>query len=194
MTSVAVRARPGAAGETRARILAEALGLMAEHGYAATSTREVCERMGFTKAALYYHFRSKDELLAELLEPLLADLRTLVPTGGEVSSPAARRALLTGYVDLVLGHADLIRVLYEDPSVRQHAALAGATEAYAALVRSLSGLAEPSVTERARARGALGAVSAVLLRAEPGDEPTELRAAALAAGCGALGVPAPRHP
>ena len=191
--SVAVRARVSAPGETRARILAEALGLIAEHGYAATSTREVCERMGFTKAALYYHFRSKDELLAELVEPQLADLRTLVPADDEVFSPTARRGLLTAYVDMVLRHADLMRVLYEDPSVRQHPALAEASHSYAGLVRALSGLAEPSPPARARARGALGAVNAVLLRAEPGDEPTELRAAALAAGCGALGIPAPRH-
>jgi AcrR family transcriptional regulator len=194
MTSVVVRPRSGSAGETRVRILAEALELMAEHGYAATSTREVCERMGFTKAALYYHFRSKDELLFELVEPLVSDLRALVPVDDAVSSPAARRALLTAYVDLVLGRADLIRVLYEDPSVRRHPALAEATEAYSAMVRSLSGLAEPALTARARARGALGAVNAVLLRAEPGDDRAELRAAALAAGCGALGVPAPRHP
>ena len=52
--------------DTRARILKAALHLFAEHGFAGTSTREISERLGFTKAALYYHFRTKDDLLAAI--------------------------------------------------------------------------------------------------------------------------------
>ena len=43
-----------------------ALDLFAEKGFAQTATRELAERLGFTKAALYYHFRTKDDLLAAL--------------------------------------------------------------------------------------------------------------------------------
>src|SRR5262245_44199063 len=53
--------------ETRARILATAVELIAEKGFAATTTRELSERLGFTKAALYYHFRTKDDLLVALV-------------------------------------------------------------------------------------------------------------------------------
>ena len=38
--------------ETRDRILEVTLQLIADHGFAATSTREISERLGFTKAAL----------------------------------------------------------------------------------------------------------------------------------------------
>lgn len=55
--------------DTRTRILGVALELIAEHGYAGTSTRVMCERLGFTKAALYYHFRAKEELVDDLLDP-----------------------------------------------------------------------------------------------------------------------------
>lgn len=42
--------------------------LFAEHGYAATPTREICERAGVTKPVLYYHFQSKDQLYQKLIE------------------------------------------------------------------------------------------------------------------------------
>src|SRR5262249_12854805 len=45
---------PGGGG-TRERIQAIALELFAEQGYEKTSLREIAERLGVTKAALYYH-------------------------------------------------------------------------------------------------------------------------------------------
>ena len=53
---------------TRDRILEAALELFTEQGFDKTSLREVAERVGVTKAALYYHFRSKEELLSSLVE------------------------------------------------------------------------------------------------------------------------------
>jgi AcrR family transcriptional regulator len=57
------------ASDTRDRILAVASELFVEQGYDATSLREIADRLGFTKAALYYHFQSKEQILAALLEP-----------------------------------------------------------------------------------------------------------------------------
>ena len=45
---------------TRERIKQVALELFTEQGYEGTSLREIAERLGVTKAALYYHFKSKD--------------------------------------------------------------------------------------------------------------------------------------
>ncbi len=45
---------------TRARILAAAIDVFAEHGYEGASTREICGRAGVNGAALNYHFRSKE--------------------------------------------------------------------------------------------------------------------------------------
>ena len=58
--------------DTRQEILDAALVLFAEQGYDKTSLREIAEQVGVTKAALYYHFPSKDEILVALLEPVLA--------------------------------------------------------------------------------------------------------------------------
>ncbi|MBM2618823.1 TetR/AcrR family transcriptional regulator [Actinoplanes sp. LDG1-06] len=53
--------------DTRERILAVALDLFAGQGYQVTSLREIAERLGVTKAAVYFHFRTKPEILTALL-------------------------------------------------------------------------------------------------------------------------------
>src|SRR6204780_476668 len=63
--------------EPRRRILAVALELFAVRGYAGTSIRDITERMGLTKAALYYHFASKEQILDAVTEPLRADFAAL---------------------------------------------------------------------------------------------------------------------
>ena len=65
-------------GDTRERILAVANELFTEQGYEGTSLREIADRLGITKAALYYHFRSKDEILTTLLEPFFVLLDELL--------------------------------------------------------------------------------------------------------------------
>jgi AcrR family transcriptional regulator len=59
-------AREGPAVNTRERILDVALDLFIVQGFDGTSLREIAERLGFTKAALYYHFASKDDILMAL--------------------------------------------------------------------------------------------------------------------------------
>jgi AcrR family transcriptional regulator len=55
-----------AAGDTRERILDVSLDLFIEKGYDKTSLREIAEQLGVTKAALYYHFPSKQDILLAL--------------------------------------------------------------------------------------------------------------------------------
>ena len=52
--------------DTRQRILDVALDLFTEQGYDGTSLREIAEQLGVTKAALYYHFESKEDILMAL--------------------------------------------------------------------------------------------------------------------------------
>jgi AcrR family transcriptional regulator len=51
---------------TRERILDIALELFSEQGYDKTSLRDIAERLGTTKAALYYHFERKEDILLAL--------------------------------------------------------------------------------------------------------------------------------
>ena len=56
----------GETKSTRERILDVAMDLFIEKGYDKTSLREIAEQLGFTKAALYYHFSSKEDILMAL--------------------------------------------------------------------------------------------------------------------------------
>ncbi len=53
-------------GATRQRILDVALDLFNDRGYDKTSLREIADALGFTKAALYYHFERKEDILLAL--------------------------------------------------------------------------------------------------------------------------------
>src|ERR1700730_13314210 len=58
---------PGAVSvNTRERILDVALDLFTEQGFDGTSLRQIAERLDVTKAALYYHFESQDDILMAL--------------------------------------------------------------------------------------------------------------------------------
>ena len=53
--------------DMRTRILQVALELFTKQGYDKTSLREIAERLEVSKAALYYHFMSKEEILRALV-------------------------------------------------------------------------------------------------------------------------------
>lgn len=52
----------GKAAVSRARIIAVAAQLFAEHGYEGASIRDIAQAAGMTTASLYYHFSGKDDL------------------------------------------------------------------------------------------------------------------------------------
>lgn len=54
--------------QTRDRIVAAAARLFYNEGIRAASVDAIAEKAGVTKKTLYYHFRSKDELIAAYLE------------------------------------------------------------------------------------------------------------------------------
>ena len=67
------------AASPRDQVLNVAADLFVTRGFAATSTREIAERVGIRQASLYYHFAGKDEILAELLQ------RSVRPTVDKVA-------------------------------------------------------------------------------------------------------------
>jgi AcrR family transcriptional regulator len=88
---------------TRRRILDVALELFVEQGYDRTSLREIAERLGFSKAALYYHYKAKDDILRALADALMADLEEVLDrVEREPAGPERARHALTEMVDLML--------------------------------------------------------------------------------------------
>jgi len=62
----------------REQILASAAQLFIEHGYYGLSMRQIAESVGVTKAALYYHFKDKEDLFLAILEAYLERVEALI--------------------------------------------------------------------------------------------------------------------
>ena len=60
------------AKDTKERILAAALEMFSQNGYAGTNIRELSESLGLMKSAMYRHFESKDAIWNSLLDELIA--------------------------------------------------------------------------------------------------------------------------
>ena len=60
------------AKDTKERILAVALEMFSQNGYAGTNIRELSESLGLVKSAMYRHFESKDAIWNTLLDELIA--------------------------------------------------------------------------------------------------------------------------
>src|SRR6204780_2119534 len=93
----------GRRGDTRARIQEVALEMFAEQGYERTSLREIAERLGVTKAALYYHFKSKEDIVRSFTEDHFEQIDRLLDWAkDQPMTEATRRELLDRYVGIVL--------------------------------------------------------------------------------------------
>ena len=73
------------------RFVDAALDLFVEHGYNGTSLQMIGDRLGVSKAAVTYHFRSKEELLAAVVAPAFHDLADLLDGAESVRRESARR-------------------------------------------------------------------------------------------------------
>lgn len=94
---------------TRERVLDVALDLFVEQGYDKTSLREVAERMGFTKAALYYHFPSKADMLVALHQRMHALMDKPLAVLGEGS---VRIEDFERFLDVCLGQMQANQKLF----------------------------------------------------------------------------------
>jgi AcrR family transcriptional regulator len=110
-TSTAIADAPAAKQDTaeplstRERILDVALDLFIEKGFDKTSLREIAEQLGVTKAALYYHFASKEDILRALHMRLHEfGLDALNELSGQEPTPALWADLLDKIVDQMLAH------------------------------------------------------------------------------------------
>jgi AcrR family transcriptional regulator len=106
-----IAAAPGAA-PMRERIIDVALDLFARQGYGGTSLRNIAERLGVSKAAIYYHFHTKDDI-ARVVADRALDARgnmtdRLVVAG---TDPQAWQRALVQVIDIALSNRQLLFVL-----------------------------------------------------------------------------------
>ena len=171
--------------DTADRIRAAALELIAVHGVHRVSLRAIADRVGITKPALYYHFASRDELVRNLVQPLIDEMTT---TLDGFSPGAAPRQLLGAYFDVLYRHRDITAMIVREPGVLAVIDLAPAVGSWRTRIMTLLAGPAPTLDEQVRiqmAVGGLGDCTVVLPDAPPGP----LRESVLDAACDTLGRP-----
>jgi AcrR family transcriptional regulator len=176
--------------DTRQRALDVALELFAEQGYEKTSLREIAERLDVTKAALYYHFASKEALLAGIIDSLVEPVDELVAwSQTQPRTSEFRQEYLRRLAELLQGPwSRWISFLQQNqPVLRDH------TEAGQKMQRSLlllfAPIIEPDAALQDQLRSLLGLLAVYLGNLAPASAmlrslgfeatPEELTAAAM---------------
>jgi AcrR family transcriptional regulator len=107
--------------DTRQRIQQVALELFAEQGYEKTSLRRIAEHLGVTQAALYYHFKTKQDILGGIIDDLGAQVDQLAQWA-QTQPPTAhtRQEVLRRLAELLAGQwRTLMRFAQENqPTLR----------------------------------------------------------------------------
>jgi len=109
-----------AAGDTFGQILEAAKELFYEKGYENATTREITDRAGITKAAMYYHFRNKQEILyticLQAADDLIDNMREAIAAsrepGGDLRDRMKR--ILLSYANTYLKNKIFNKILLHD--------------------------------------------------------------------------------
>ncbi|MFZ0994953.1 MAG: TetR/AcrR family transcriptional regulator [Candidatus Dormiibacterota bacterium] len=190
-------------GSTRERILEVALDLFTEQGFDKTSLREVAERVGVTKAALYYYFPSKEKMFAELVQRAHGvghhGLDLLPPTEDGPLNLATAAEAMEKFLDQILAQRKVFLLMERNRAALD--ALSRADPGHDAEHKALEErwtqfVGNPNVPLRNRVRvtAALGAVMAGVIgtgRSLGGEVPPGLRDEVLSAIRDLLGIGPP---
>jgi AcrR family transcriptional regulator len=102
--------------QTQQMLLAAAVRLFSANGYDQTSLQEIAEEAGLTKGALYYHFKSKEDVLRrvhdDMIEEIIADSRPVVEAG--LTPAETLRELIHVHMRAIEMRGDSIRVFLRE--------------------------------------------------------------------------------
>lgn len=179
----------------RDEILQAAAELFVNRGFAATSTRDIAEKVGIRQASLYYHFEGKPGILAELLElsvrPSLEKVEAIeLECSADVPEAALYRLALIDADTLATVPHNIGR-LYRMPDVRSSEVFEGFQPALQELTAAYGRLGAGVVSGPVAATVGLNQLGALLIQAvevvirmrSRGDEVTRADARGIAATC-----------
>jgi AcrR family transcriptional regulator len=105
--------------DTRQRLIDVAVDLFTRYSFAGTSLQMIADELGFTKAAIYHHFRTREQLLDAVVEPILDRLRVIIDAAEQLRGAHARADhMLTGFAELAVENR-VVAVLAADPAVAE---------------------------------------------------------------------------
>ena len=172
--------------DTRTRIESTALELFIQQGFSATSLQQIADRVGVTKAALYYYFPSKADLARSIFRPWKEDLDAFLDQA-EAAGDWTKRELIGNAFDVLVRHQGAFTAMMVDGSILRHVDLVEWTAEWASRLEHLIVGPNPTVAEKTRVAVAFGGLNdAIFLLGRLPEE--EVKPAAIDAVCGALGI------
>ncbi|HLL90331.1 MAG TPA: TetR/AcrR family transcriptional regulator [Tepidisphaeraceae bacterium] len=101
----------------RDRILDAARELFLAHGYESVSMRKIADAIAYTPAALYVHFKDKEDLLRQMCRRDFGRLASVFNELAEVEDPIERiREIGLAYVGFALAYPNHYRLMFMTPS------------------------------------------------------------------------------
>ena len=158
------------------RIAQLALDRFRVDGFVGTSIADLAGALGVSKAAIYYHYRSKDALLHRLVDPLLDAIDACLQDHTTPATTARTpRGLLGAYLAVLIAHQEAIPLVATDVAVLNHPSIGPRLRAQNQQLRTLLVDPDTSVAARLRAEAALGAIWRPLIADPPVDltDPTQ---------------------
>jgi AcrR family transcriptional regulator len=117
---VTSKRKPTLEPDTRARILEVAAKLFAEQGYESTSVRDIAKELGIANPSIYYHFKSKADVLVQLLTEPLRVVEIAVAEAKELAGEAKARRIIEGLLDsLEVNRGIVLTTALEDKKIVQ---------------------------------------------------------------------------
>jgi AcrR family transcriptional regulator len=111
----------GPRSDTRERIRLVALELFAERGYDQTSLREIAERLDVTKAALYYHFKSKEDIVASLFHDVQEEVDKIIEWAEkQPRTPQTRQEIVRRYAAMTRAEGSALMRFMQDNRAAVH--------------------------------------------------------------------------
>jgi AcrR family transcriptional regulator len=104
-------ARRGRPGYDRPGLLAAAVAVFNDSGYDGTSVAALAARLGLSKAALYHHFSSKEEILETALDEALDGLEGVLAATDAVRPGERLATVLEGAVGVLVAHLPSVTLL-----------------------------------------------------------------------------------
>lgn len=178
--------RPGS--DTRGRIQGAARELFATKGVLRTSLQDIADQLGITKPALYYHFRSREELVRSILQPLIDEGEAFIAAeeGKRGAAQATPRELLEGYFDFHYRHRADLMVLVAELTTLADLGLIDKMLAWRSRLSVLVFGAKPTLEQSTRAVIAFGGLQDCCLQF-PDTSYEQLRHATVDGAMAALG-------
>jgi AcrR family transcriptional regulator len=155
------------------RIARLALARFRVGGFAGTSIADLASALGVSKAAIYYHYRSKDALLHRLIDPLLDAIDAFVDASAAPTGEArSTRQMLASYLSVLIAHRDVVPLIASDLAVLNHPKIGPRLSTQNQRLRALLIGPDPGVPAMLRAEASLGAIWRPLV-AEPQVDMTD---------------------